>query len=81
MHFPIVSLKDPTTIRRIIRNLERDPKVRREVFREIAQKAKLQDEILTTLAKHPTALRGVIIELASSLRGRRIILRIASQQT
>ena len=46
MHFPIVSLRDPTTIRRIIRKLEREPKLRREIFREIAQKPKLQKEIL-----------------------------------
>ena len=78
MHFPVVSLKNPTTIRRVTRRMERDPKVRREVFREIARKPELQREILAALAKHPTALRKVIIELASNLHVRRTILRLVT---
>lgn len=81
MYFPIVSLKNPTTIRRITRRMEQDPMVRRELFREIAQKPKLQKQILATLSRHPAELRKVILELVTTLHVRRTILRLANQRT
>jgi hypothetical protein len=80
MRFQIVSLANPSTIRRILLRIARTPEVRREAFREVARNAKLQREILAVIRKQPSFRSKFILELAKNLRLRRTILRLADQR-
>jgi hypothetical protein len=79
MHFPIISLKNSTTLRKILRGIERNPELLREMFRVIARKPKLQLEILAVLTEHPRAQRTIITELAKNRQIWPKILKIAVQ--
>jgi hypothetical protein len=80
MRFKIVSLTNPTAVRRILRRIARMPQVRGEAFQEIARNAKLQRKIFTILRKQPLARNTFILELSKNLKLRRTILRLADQR-
>lgn len=81
MTLSTVSLKDPATLRRIIRMMRENEGLRRKVFKEVARMPQLQREMLACFAKHPTRHANFILKLAKNRRMRRDIFKITAPKT